>query len=250
MAGITAIQGSFSRINDFFQPASSSLLSVGQASAAFRRTFINKLDEQGQPRVYNLVDLKTGEASGRGSLLSYIEDVATGNLYLDEDRAVVATKCIMIALLGNPIYAVIKEGWHFAKMLLVISTIGIDTIRKLGEQFQEDKPKGIDSICWKAVCETGSALKEGIWGIVSTPFYAVGVELAAVYGIFDQYQGRKWVAAIERSWQNGVSYKEDLKQCVQSPGENAWDAFVRNSKQARIPYLARCFQVRDNTHSP
>lgn len=248
MAGITGVRGSPS-INESFQSAPSSLPSVEEAQAAFRRTFINKLDEQGNPRFYNIIDLETGKPTGgRDSLLSYIEDVATGNLYLDEDRSTVATKCIMIAFLGNPLYALTREVWALTKMLLVVSTIGLDTIRKLGEKFYEGNLQGIDSICWEAVCETGSALKEGIWGIVSTPFYAVGVELAALYGTFDQYRGRKWVAAIEHAWQNGVSYQEDHKEHVRNPDENRWVSFVRDVKQARVPYLANCFQVRGNIH--
>lgn len=241
--GITQVFG-FSQISECFRWVGSSLPCAGAGGAAFRRTFINKLDEHGQPRLFDVVD-RTSNQVTRTPLLTYVEDVATGDLYLDEEWHVLAVKCTAIAL-GNPIYALGTEVWYFTKTLLVVVTIAADAIKKIGTQVSQGELSTVGATCWEWLTETGSALGEGIWGIVSTPFFAIGVEFAALYGIFDQYRGRKWIAAIEHAWQRGASYKEDNQWPVHQENENCWDSFVQDIKKARTHYLANCFQVRGN----
>lgn len=242
--GITEVFG-FSQVSECFRWIGSSLPCASSSSeAAFRRTFLNKLDDTGQPRMFDVVDRRTNQVT-RTPLLSYVEDVATGDLYLDEEWHVLATKCAAVAL-GNPLYALGTEVWHFTKMLIVVGVVAMDAIKKMGEQFCQGDAEGAGATCWNWITETGSALSEGIWGMASTPFYALGVEFAALYGIFDQYRGRKWVAAIEHSWQKGASYKEDHEWPVRNENQHCWDSFVQDLKKARTHYLANCFQVRGN----
>lgn len=239
MSGITDVFG-FSQVSKCLRWIGSSLAYAGPSEAGFRRTFIHKLDDSGQPRLFDVVNRGTNQIT-HTPLLSYVEDVSTGDLYLDEKWYVLSTKCIAIAL-GIPLYALGTNAWCFAKTLLIVGVVAMDAIKKLGTQLYAGEFSDLGSTCWNWFTETGSALGEGIWGMVSTPFYAIGVEFAALYGIFDQYRGRKWVAAIERSWQKGTSYKNDNKDCL--------DALVRDPKTARIHYLANCFQVRGHVRHP
>lgn len=246
--GITEVCGFF-RMSECIRWIGSSLpCSCSGTKAAFRRTFLNKLDMDGQPRMFDAIDRRTHQIT-RTPLLSYVEDVATGDLYLDEEWHVVATKCVAIAL-GNPLYALGTELWHLTKTILVVGVVAIDAIKRLGEQIGQGNLEVVGTIGWHWLVETARTVGEGIWGIVSTPFYAIGVEFAALYGIFDQYQGRKWVAAIEHSWQNGASYREDLEWPVRQENRNFWDAFVEDLKKSRTHYLANCFQVRGNVQDP
>ena len=38
------------------------------------------------------------------------------------------------------------------------------------------------------------------------PLFALGCELAALYGLFKPYHGRKYEALIENAWQHGASF--------------------------------------------
>ncbi len=241
MRGITEVFG-FSQISGCFHCIGSNLPCAHPGEAAFRRTFINKLDAAGRPRLFDVVDQSTNETTFT-PLLSYVEDISTGDLYLDEEWYILAIKCAAVAL-GNPLYALGVEFWHFTKTVLIVGVVGLDAVEKLGAQLWQGELRAVVSTCWNWFAETGSVLGEGIWEMVVTPFYAIGVEFSAIYGIFDQYRGRKWVAAIERSWKKGVSYKEGSRGAVHNENESCWDAFVRRLKTLQIHYLANCFQKR------
>ncbi len=243
MGGITEIFG-FSQMSECLRWIGSGLPYAGRNEPAFRRTFIHKLDDAGQPRLFDVVNRATNQIT-HTPLLSYIEDVSTGDLYLDEKWHLLATKCAAVAL-GNPLYALGTEICYLAKTLLVVSVFAIDAIKKLGPQLYQGELNAVASTCWNWFIKTGSSLAEGIWGMISSPFYAIGVECAALYGIFDQYRGRKWIATIEHSWQKGASYKANNQSPVHNENENCWDAFVHDLKIARTHYLANCFQVRGN----
>ncbi len=236
----------FSQVGEFFNWVGSHLTCASSAEPAFRRTFINKLDDQGQPKVYTVIDKATRQER-RTPLLSYIENVETGDLYLDEGMDVVAQKCAAIAI-GNPFYAVGTIAWHVIKTPLLMTTIALDTIGKLGRHLVDGEIGSLGSVCLDGILESGKTLGQGIWGIVSTPFYAIGVEFSALYGIFDPYWGRTYVAAFEHDWQGKVSYREFFKKAPEVEGQHCWMKFVDDMKRARTSYLANCFQVRGNTH--
>lgn len=235
-----------------FEWASGVLPCVQSANQAFRRVVVEKLRENGEVRVYTQTDTETGRVRSY-TQVPYLEEIATGDLYRDEPRSVIATKCALI-MCGTPLFALTMEVWHLVKMSLLVSFIAIKTIQHVLQRLCEGEFREIGSICWSALGETGSALAEGIWEVASTPFYAIGVEFSALYGLIDQYRGRKWVAAIEHSWQKGVSYKEDRRRdgaaVARDPSEATCSSLFQDLKQGRLFYLANCFQVRGNTHDP
>lgn len=245
MGGITQVPG-FSEVSSFFQWAGSILPCTRGENALFRRTIINKLDEQGQPKVYD-VRIPGTQDTHRTTQLSYIQDVSTGDLYLDEEWQVIATKCVAIAI-GNPLYAIGTEVFHLTKTMLVVGVVAMDAIKKIGENIYRAEYQKIGSSAWEWVEETAAALHEGIWDLLSTPIFALGVELAALYGIFDQYQGRKWVAAVEHAWQKGASYRLDHEKPPRNENDGWWTVLVNEIKSSRTHYLANCFQIRGNIH--
>jgi len=178
-------------------------------------------------------------------MLSYIEDISTGDLYLDEVWHILAIKCAAVAL-GIPFYAVLVEVYYLIKTPLLLTALAFDMIQQVGKNLYEQKCNQLKSSLLDYLIETKTALTEGIWKMVSTPFYAIGMEFAAIYGIFDQYSGRKAVAAIEYSWQNHTSYKEQGACLAISGGENDWETFFTSLKKMHVNYLAKCFQVKAN----
>src|SRR5690348_12970593 len=79
--------------------------------AAFKRVTITKRDASGNVRFYNVTDPDTGQTR-RVSVLTYIEDIKTGDLYLNEPMHIVASKCLAVTF-SMFFYTLGKMGWHF-----------------------------------------------------------------------------------------------------------------------------------------
>lgn len=98
---------------------------------------------------------------------AFLIDQSTGRKYWNESLIVVSFKCLLLTL-GTPIIhtiaAVISVVYRIFKILILPEDAG--------EQ----------------------ALK-----LLATPFAVIGLELAAIYGIFNPYDGRKLYASIERA---------------------------------------------------
>jgi hypothetical protein len=213
----------FSLIQDFCSSVGSL---CERTNAAFRRVHVEKKDENGNLKLYNVTDPDTGKAvkdpaTGKvkkKSVITYIEDIRTGNLYLDEEAHVVAFKCFVLVF-AIPFYTVGKMAWHLFKI-----------------------PCGL----FQSLEIVGNNLLE----VVKAPLFGIGAELAAIGGIIKPYKFRTWEAIVENKWQNGVSYKEDFRKIPPRKGENCWQAFMKDIRQKRPLYLAYCFQVRGNVNDP
>jgi hypothetical protein len=237
------------QIHQYFESLGSILTSVCESTdTAFRRVTVSKRDADGNIKFYNVKDKQTGEQR-RVSQLTYIEDVKSGNLYLDEDAFVVATKCAMI-FCAAPFYAFGEMSWHLCKTPIEVTTLAIDVISKVGQQL-------ILGRFYEAALEIGygtiqvlESLGSGLFEIVKAPIFGFGMQLAAVYGVIKPYHGRKIEALIENAWQKGAHFKQDFRDIPARPGENCWQAFVKDVKDSRPLYLAYCFQVRSNVNNP
>ena len=217
-----------------------------RTETAFRRVHVMKRDEQGHIKLYDKKDPLTG-AVRKDALLNYIEDVRTGELYLDEPTYVVAVKCAVITL-GMPLYAFGRMTWNLVKTPIEIGTIALDAIRQLSTQLRQCHLKESASTLKTAVIQSTAAFGHGLYEIVKAPLFMLGCELAAIYGIFRPYHGRKYEAILEHFWQRGVSYKNDFVSIPARPGESCWEAFRKDIMNAHTCYLARCFQVRGNVN--
>lgn len=225
-----------------------------RSESAFRRVHVMKKDENGNIKTYDRKQPANSASPGsqnttskKVSVITYIEDVKTGEMYLDEPGYVVAVKCFCIAL-GMPFYALGKMIWYAVKTPIEITVIACDTIAKAGQKLIQG------SLCEAAIhskeglIEAAQVLANGIFDIVKSPFFAIGCQLTAIYGIFKPFHARKFEAMIENAWQNGVSFREDGRK-FPDPGEKfSWKDFKRDVHNANPSYLAQCFQVRGNVN--
>src|SRR5579862_8762037 len=107
-----------------------------RTDTAFRRVHVRKTGPDGNIRTYAM-HAENGQTL-QAQVLSYIEDVKTGEMYLDEPGYVVATKCALIAL-NMPFYTAGKMAWHLFKTPIEIGAMVIDTIIKVGQQLALQK---------------------------------------------------------------------------------------------------------------
>lgn len=224
--------------------------------SAFQRVHVTKRDASGNIRFYEkketVIDPNTGASTvvtTQISDLTYIEDVKTGELYRDEPTYTVATKCSLTAL-GIPFYAIAKMGWHTAKTPLQIGSIAISAIGRVGQLFFSGNFCEAAKEAQREIVQIFEVLGTGLFEIVKAPLFALGCELAAIYGIFKPYHGRKFEALIENAWQQGVSQKLDFRNVAARPDENCLTAFFKYVRDSHPFYLAHCFQVRGSTRSP
>ncbi len=247
----------FTQLQQFCTSIGSLLGSVVESTdSAFRRVEVQKKDSDGNIKFYDkaetIVDPDTGEkkvVTKKVSVLHYIEDVKTGELYVNDSRFAVAVKCAGIAL-GTPFYAFGKICWYLIKTPIDIGVIALDSIAKIFSHVCLGRLYEASSEAQRSFIQMAQTLGTGLFEVVKAPLFALGNELAAIYGLFKPYHARKFEAIIEKAWQQGASYKEDLRKVPARPGENDWTSFVKDVQDAHPFYLAHCFQVRGNVNGP
>ncbi len=236
------------QFQQFFSSVGSMLTSLCEnTDSAFRRVHVMKRDANGNIRLFDVRDENTSTTGEmrKTTLITYVEDIKTGEMTLDEPHYVISIKCFLIAL-GMPFYAIGKMAWYTFKTPFEITAIATRAILEAGRQFAYGRfYEGFGGLS-KAVSLSSERLGYGLGEIVKAPLFGLGGVLAGLYGVVKPYHGRKIEAIIEHAWQNGASYKEDLRQVPARPGENCWEAFVKDVIDAHPFYLAHCFQVRGN----
>lgn len=215
---------------------------------AFKRVHVQLLDEDGNIRSFIHRDARTGEKRTVFTQI-YIEDVKTGDLYVNDSDGLVAFKCFLI-FFGMPFYTVGAMSWHAAKAPIMCVTIILDTIYQVGQQIVLGRADECSVEMRHGFSQLPDVLGNGLFEIVKAPIFALGIELVALYGILKPYQARKYEALIENAWQKGASYKDDFRRIPAREGENCWEAFVKDVSASCPFYLADCFQVRNNLNNP
>jgi hypothetical protein len=237
------------QIQQFYSSLSSLLSTLCERTdSAFRRIYVMKKDDRGNIKLYDVKDKKTGEIKKTG-IISYIEDIKTGEMQLDEPSYVIAIKCALLVL-GIPFYMVGKMAWYTLKTPFEITALAMNTLVKAGEHFAIERYyEGIIEMR-RGFSQIPEMFGNGLFEVIKTPIFSLGAQLTCVYGTFRPYHGRKFEAMIEHAWQQGASYKEDFRNVPLRTGENCWSAFVKDVHDAHPFYLAHCFQVRGNVNDP
>lgn len=237
----------YSQVQQFCSSLWSLANSVCESTdTAFRRVHVMKRGADGNIKLY---DVKVDGETRRVGVLSYIEDIKTGNMYLDEPGYIVSFKCALIAL-GMPLYTTGKMAWHLFKTPIEITAIAIDTIVRVGQLLVRQRLQEGATEMRRGLFQIADTFGTGLFEIIKAPLFGLGMELAALYGIFKPHHGRKFEAMVESAWQKGASYKDDFRNIPPRENETCWEAFMKDIKEARPFYLAHCFQVRGNTAEP
>ena len=116
---------------------------------------------------------------------AYLIDQTTGKYYWNEDENCVGLKCFFLAL-GTPIVHPIASVLQGAIRIVRLVTLYHFRANKYDEKSYSLKNRALEA--------GGDILK-----IVTIPLSVIGLTLAAVYGIFLPYDGRKLYASIERA---------------------------------------------------
>lgn len=115
----------------------------------------------------------------------HLIDQTTSRKYLNESKVVVGFKCFLLTL-GTPIVHAIAAVVNVAYRIVKLVTLSHFWMPKDGEQSYNFKSRLKDA---------GTDLLR----IATQPIAIVGLELAAIYGLFRPYDGRKLYASIERA---------------------------------------------------
>lgn len=115
----------------------------------------------------------------------HLIDTTTGRRYWNETKACVRVKCMLLTL-GTPIVHAIASVLNVAYRILKLISFSHFWMSKEEEasfSFKERlKDAGVDLL-----------------RVFTAPFALVALEVAALYGIFTPYDGRKLYASIERA---------------------------------------------------
>jgi hypothetical protein len=217
-----------------------------KTDSAFRRVHVMKRDGSGNIKLYDVKDKETGVTRKVG-VLSYVEDIKTGEMQLDEPGYVISFKCALLVL-GVPFYTIGKMAWYIFKTPFEISALAVETLIKAGEYFAIARLYEGCIEMRRGFSQIPEMFGNGLFDIIKAPIFGLAAEFASIYGIFRPYHGRKIEALIENAWQQGASYKDDFRNIPARTGENCWTAFVKDLHDAHPFYLAHCFQVRGNVN--
>lgn len=115
----------------------------------------------------------------------HLIDQSTGRKYWNESKATVGFKCFLLTL-GTPFVHPIAGIINIACRALKLISFSHFWMHKSGEKSYDFKARLLDA-------------GKDLLRIVTQPLAIVGLELAAIYGLFRPYDGRKLYASIERA---------------------------------------------------
>lgn len=115
----------------------------------------------------------------------FIVDQTTNRRYFNESQGVVGFKCFLLTL-GTPFVHPIASIVNVAYRILKLATLSHFWVEKDDQTKSDFKTR---------LADAGKDLLR----IVATPVSILGLELAAIYGMFRPYDGRKLYASIERA---------------------------------------------------
>ncbi|MBY0529060.1 MAG: hypothetical protein K2P51_02605 [Rhabdochlamydiaceae bacterium] len=211
-----------------------------KSQAAFYRVRIQKLDEKGAVRFFNVKDPSTNEVTGTKSEFSSIVDRATGDLYYDEEAYAIWGKCVALTV-GIPLYAAASIGWHLIRTPVVVKLTLFNALWQWPFANENMRAKIKEDLTQIPIEMTA-----GVCSIVKAPFYAIAMQASAFVGLVHPYLGRKWVAAVEHAWHDKISIKQSFVTLPERPNENCCISCIKDTALNKPFYLAGCFQVRGN----
>lgn len=115
----------------------------------------------------------------------YLIDKTTGRSYWNESKGCVGFKCFLL-ILGTPIVHSIASLVNVAYRIVKLVSFSHFWMDKKGEKSSSFKERLKDA-------------GKDLLRVVTTPSVFVGLELAAIYGMFTPYNGRKLYASFERA---------------------------------------------------
>lgn len=121
----------------------------------------------------------------RDGTAQHLIDQTTGRKYLNESKGTVRFKCFLLTL-GTPIVHALASVVNMAYRIVKLVSFSHFWIPKDGEKSYNFK---------RRLKEAGTDLLR----VVTQPIAFAGLELAAIYGLFSPYDGRKLYASIERA---------------------------------------------------
>lgn len=115
----------------------------------------------------------------------YLIDATTKRRYWNESKGCVGFKCFLLTL-GTPIVHSIASLVNVAYRIVKLVTLSHFWMDKKGEKSYSFKERSKDA-------------GKDLLRVIMTPIAFVGLELAAIYGMFTPYNGRKLYGSIERA---------------------------------------------------
>lgn len=118
----------------------------------------------------------------------YLIDETTGNKYWNETKKIVRSKCFLLTL-GTPFIQPIALLINAANKIVKLVSF---------YHFWKEIPLSDVFTNLTQVIRIGDTI-EDLLRVAITPIAFVGLELAAIYGLFSPYDGRKLYASIEKA---------------------------------------------------
>lgn len=115
----------------------------------------------------------------------HLIDMTTGRRYWNESKGCVGCKCFLLTL-GTPIFHSIASLVNVAYRIVKLVSFSHFWMDKEEEKSYSFKGRLKDA-------------GQDLLRVLTTPIAFIGLELAAIYGIFTPYNGRKLYASIERA---------------------------------------------------
>lgn len=148
---------------------------------------------------------------------------------------------LVTALAVIPLYTIATVFINIIRIPLNILGVIKNTFYKTIEAFDKHNfNEAIHTFAKRMIVDLTNVLVGGICSVIRAPFYAIALQVAAIYAIFCPYEGRQIVADVERSWHYPCIEKDDIafKENTQI---DSFDSllYVLNNK---VHFLFFCFQ--------
>lgn len=175
-----------------------------------------------------------------------LHDKNTGNLLIADSTALVTQKLAMLSIVGIPLCLAGHVITHILKVPYDILRISLTGFTAIGVSLSQGNFSGAGSKLFSTAVNLGKELGQDVIEVVTSPYYALGMEIAAIKGfvgavLFDgEYalEAKTIVGEIESQWKGRLPISRDIR----------YTNIHHDWSRVSTLFVAICFQPQGNMH--
>lgn len=138
------------------------------------------------------------------SVKDYLADRKKNDVYWAEEKEVVQAKCALLFFV-TPLFAAAKMIYAVINTVVQIAKNIFLSLHLLSQ--------GDFSKSFEKLTECSKIGGKGLWEIVKAPLFCISYQSVALYGLYNPFRARKYIAQIEQIWNYNIPFLPGIKEC-------------------------------------
>lgn len=185
----------------------------------------------------------------------YVMENSTGDLYGMQNQSHRPPSRLIIALksatlfAGVAPYAICMVVWRIINFSADVFEIAVCVPSQFAADYQiKGMVTALSNGVFHPLTDLLHSFAENVTKVVRTPFYAIAMAFAAIYGILIPFEGMKLISRVEKAWHNNVSHRSDIRYIRGSWLSTTLCEDFKLARSGTVFYLGYCMQKRGNLY--